>query len=456
MEYSAEDISPVRKKVVITTEPQEVEAAIMGAVALYKTSVQVDGFRKGKVPASVIEQRFRDKIYEEARQDLINVHINDVMQKLDVSPLSGLDVDTPDTFDRGKGFSYTIEFEVLPTFDLPPYEGMDVEQEKVVLDEKEVQDVLDRILRDRAKLVPIDGTGPAVDGQVATVDFAAFDNGEPIEGVKAESFDLALGERQALEDFEALVKTVKYGEEGEGEIRFPDDFLAKDLAGKTVTMKVKVHAIKERQLPELNDELAKTLGLESVDKLKETIANSYIQSRTNLNKSAAQKNLLDGLLKMVQFELPPSLVETQMNTLLGDMAARLERQGRSLESLGKSIEELRKEAQPQADELARSQVLLLSIAKKEGLDVTDHEVTTQIYQLAMRTGEDFKSLREQYERSGMIFVLRDRMLADKAMDLVYAKANVKEVEPKAPEAGAAGDAAPGASASAQPGEKEDK
>ena len=454
MEYSAEDISPVRKKVVITTEPQEVEAAIMGAVALYKTSVQVDGFRKGKVPASVIEQRFRDKIYEEARQDLINVHINDVMQKLDVSPLSGLDVDTPDAFERGKGFAYTIEFEVLPAFTLPPYEGMDVEQEKVVVDQKEVQEVLDRILRDRAQLVPVDGTGPAVDGQIATVDFAAFENGEPVEGVKAESFDLALGERQALEDFEALVKTVKYGEEGEGEIRFPDDFLAKDLAGKTVTMKVKVHAIKERKLPELDDELAKTLGLESVEKLKETIGNSYTQSRGNLNKSVAQKTLLDALLKMVEFELPPSLVEVQMNTLLGDMAARLERQGRSLESLGKSMEELRKEMQPQADELARSQVLLLSIAKKEGLDVTDQEVNTQIYQLAMRTGEDFKSLREQYERSGMIFVLRDRMLADKAMDLIYAKANVKEVEPKAPEAGAEGEAAPGASA--QPGDKEGK
>ncbi|MFT4301018.1 MAG: trigger factor [Desulfovibrio sp.] len=456
MEYSAEDISPVRKKVVITTEPQEVEAAIMGAVALYKTSVQVDGFRKGKVPASVIEQRFRDKIYEEARQDLINVHINDVMQKLNVMPLSGLDVDTPDSFERGKGFAYTIEFEVLPAFTLPPYEGMDVEQEKVEVDQKEVQEVLDRILRDRAQLVPVDGSGPAVDGQIATVDFAAFENGEPVEGVKAESFDLALGERQALEDFEALVKTVKYGEEGEGEIRFPEDFLAKDLAGKTVTMKVKVHAIKERKLPELDDELAKTLGLESVEKLKETIGNSYTQSRGNLNKSVAQKTLLDALLKMVEFELPPSLVEVQMNTLLGDMAARLERQGRSLESLGKSMEELRKETQPQADELARSQVLLLSIAKKEGLDVTDQEVNTQIYQLAMRTGEDFKSLREQYERSGMIFVLRDRMLADKAMDLIYAKANVKEVEPKAPEAGAEGEAAPGATASAQPGDKEGK
>ncbi len=449
MEYSAEDISPVRKKVVITTEPQEVEASIMGTIALYKTSVQVDGFRKGKVPASVIEQRFRDKIYEEARQDLINVHINDVMQKLDVMPLAGLDVDTPDAFERGKGFSYVIEFEVLPTFDLPPYEGMDVEQEKVVVDEKEVQEVLDRIVRDRAQLVPVEGKGPAVDGQVATVDFAAFENGEPVEGVKAESFDLALGERQALEDFEALVKTIGYGEEGEGEIHFPEDFIAKDLAGKTVIMKVRVHAIKERKLPELDDELAKSLGLESVEKLKEAITKSYTESRTGLNKSAAQKSLLDGLLKMVAFELPPSLVETQMNTLLADMAGRLERQGRSLESLGKSMEDLRKDMQPQADELARAQVLLLSVAKKEGLEVSDHEVTTQIYQLAMRSGEDFKSLREQYERSGMIFVLRDRMLADKAMDSIYAKANVKEVEPKAPEAGAEADAAPGASASAQ-------
>ena len=283
MEYSAEDLSPVKKKIVITTEPQEVEAAIMGAVALYKTSVQLDGFRKGKVPASVIEQRFRDKIYEEARQDLINVHINEVMQNLDVQPLSGINVDGAEALERGKGYTYSIEFEVLPTFDLPPYEGMEVEQEKVEVKEQEVADVIERIRRDRAQLVPVDGAGPAVDGQVASIDFAAYENGQPLEGVKAENFDLALGEHQALEDFEALVKTIPYGQEGEGEIRFPDDFIAKDLAGKTVTMKVKVHAVKERKLPELNDDLAKSLGLDNVDKLKETITRSYTQSRENLN-----------------------------------------------------------------------------------------------------------------------------------------------------------------------------
>lgn len=431
MEYSAEDLSPVKKKIVITTEPQEVEAAIMGAVALYKTSVQIDGFRKGKAPASVIEQRFRDKIYEEARQDLINVHINDVMQKMGVQPLSGINVDGAGLLERGKPYVYSIEFEVLPVFDLPPYEGVEVEQEKVVVDEKEVADVIERLRRDRAQLVPVDGAAPAVDGQVACIDFTAYENGQLLEGVKAENFDLALGENQALEDFEALVKTIPYGQEGEGEIHFPEDFLAKDLAGKTLTMKVKVHAVKERKLPELNDDLAKSLGMESVDKLKETISRSYTQSRENLNKSAAQKTILDRLLKMVDFPLPESVLDIQMRSLLTDLKARLERQGKRLEALGKSPEELRKEMLPQAEELARIQVLLLSIAKKEGLEVSDQEVAAQIYQESMRSGEDFKSLRESYERSGLIFVLRDRLLADKAMDRVYAKARVTEVEPGA-------------------------
>ncbi|GHU95364.1 trigger factor [Deltaproteobacteria bacterium] len=438
MEYKVEELSPVRKKVIITTEPQEVEAAIMGAVALYKTSVQLDGFRKGKVPASVIEQRFRQKIYEEAHQDLVNVHLNEVMQTLGVTPVSGIDLDGPNTLERGSGYTYSIEFEVLPEFDLPPYEGLDAEQEKVVLKEEVVTDVIERILRDRAQLLPVDGLGPAVDGQVVNLDFAAYENGKAVEGVNSKNFNLALGERQALEDFEALVKTIQYGQEGESEIRFPDDFLARDLAGKTVTMKVKVHAIKERKLPELNDELAKSLGVETVDKLKQNISDSYVKSRTDLNKSATQKNILDKLLKMTKFPLPQSMVDIQINTLLAAQKARLERYGKSLESLGKSPDTLRVEVLPQAEEITRYHVLMLSIAKKEGLDVTDQEINAHIYQASLQSGDDFKTLHEQYERSGMIFALRDRLLADKAMELVYANARVKEVEPSAGQAAASG------------------
>jgi trigger factor len=450
VEYKTEELSPVKKKVVITTEAQEVETAIAGAVALYKSSLQLDGFRKGKVPASVVEKRFHGKIYEEARQDLVNVHINEVMQSLGVNPVSGINLDGPDTLERGKGYTYSIEFEVLPALDLPPYEGMEEEQEKVVVKEEEVDEVIERIRRDNARLVPVDGNGPAVDGQVVNLDFAAYADGAPLENVSAENFELTLGERQALEEFEALVKTIPYGGEGEGEIHFPDDFIAPHLAGKTVTMKVRVHAVKERRLPDLDNELAKKLGLETIGELREKIADSYLKSRTGLNKSATQKKILDKLVKMTDFPLPESMVDIQVNTLLAAQKSRLERLGKSLEFLGKSPEDLRGEALPKAREIARCQVLLLSIAAKEGLEVSDQEINSHIYQASLQSGDDFNTLRAQYERSGMIFALRDRLLADKAMDLVYAKAVISEVEPSAngkAEAAGQNDAAENSSAS---------
>lgn len=430
MEYTVEDLSPVKKKVTVTVDPKEVEAAIMAAVAIYRTNVQIDGFRKGKVPASVVEKRFAEQIYQEARQDLINVHINEVMQNLSVTPVSGVDIDGAETIVRGEGFTYAISFEVLPAFDLPPYEGLEVEQEKTVVKEEEVEEVFNRVRHDKAKLVPIDGNGPAVDGQVANIDFAAYADGKPIEGIAADNFDIPLGEKQALAVFEDLVKTIALGEEKEGEVTFPEDFIAPDLAGKTVTMKVKVHAIKERQLPEMTDALAKEMGFESMEKMREAILNSYTSSRNNLNKAAAQKTLLDGLLKMVSFDLPESMVETQINSLLADMRVRLERQGKSLASTGKKPEELRAEVRPEAEAIARAQVLLMSIAKKEALDVTEHEVNMALFQMCQRSGEDFKTVREHYERSGLMFSLRDRMLADKAMESIYAKAAITEIEPK--------------------------
>lgn len=429
MEYTLEDISPVKKKVQITVDPKEVDAAIMAAVALYRTTVQIDGFRKGKVPASVVEKRFHEKIYQEAKQDLVNVHINEVVTGLAVTPISSIDFDGKDLV-RDEAYVYSISFEVLPTFELPAYEGLEVDQEKVEIKDAEVDEVIGRILRDRSELVPVEGRGPAVNGQVVELDFAAFENGTPIDGISAQNFQLSLGENQSLESFEDLVKTVPYGEEKEGEITFPADFIAKDLAGKTVTMKVKVHAIKERKLPEMDDALAKSVGYETVEKLRAGIVESYKNSREGLNRAAAQKTLLDRLLKLVDFELPESMLQTHVRTLVAETRSRLERQGKSLDSIGKTLEQLLADARPEAENITRAQVFLLSVAAKEGLEVAENEVDMHLMQMCYRSGEDFKEVKEAYVRSGMIFTLRDRLLSDKAMDAIYAKSKVTEVEPK--------------------------
>ena len=425
MEYVVEDISPVKKKINVSLNAQEVDAAIAASVAMYRKSVQLDGFRKGKAPSSIVEKRFRDRIYQEAKQDLFNVHINDVLQEGAFTPVSGIELDGGE-LTRGEALTYSFSFEILPEFDLPDYEGLEVDQEKTAVEPEEVEQLIDRIRRDRSTLHPVDGAAPPVDGQVAVISFEGFEDGKPLEGIKAQNFELSLGERQALEGFEELVKTIPLGEEKEGDISFPADFINAELAGRTASMRIRVHAVKERRLPELDQAFAKSMGHEDVDAMRANITETYRKSRENLHRATAQKTLLDRLLGMVDFPLPESMVDLSVKDLLADMKGRLERQGKSLSSLGKNYEELRAELLPEARNVTRSQVFLLRVARKENLEVPEQEIDRHLYLAAMRSGDDVHALKDAYVKSGMIFHLRDRLLADKAMEAIYGKAKIKE------------------------------
>ena len=430
VEYTIEELSPVKRKISIVAEASDVDDAITRSVNYYRKSVQIDGCRKGKVPASVVEKRFRDYIYQEAHQALVNAKVGEALAKASLEPVSGIQfADDGGALERGKNLAFSVEFEVLPAFELPVYEGMEVEKEKAVVTDEEVDAVIERIRRDRADLLNVDGEGPAVDGQIACISFEAFDDGKPVADLKTENFDLPLGEGQALDAFEKLVKTVKVGATGEDDIPFPDNFPAQNLAGKTLKIRVTVHSIKQRKLPEVNDELAKQVGAESMDKLRASIRDSYTHSRENEVRSVAQKKMLDKMLAGLEFPLPESLLDMQIRTLIAETAARLEQQGRKLADLGKTEDELRKDMYKQAEELTRIQVLLLSIARKEGLSVTQGELDNQLYRICIQTGEDYRKVREAYERTGMIHTMRDRLLADKGMEAAFAKAAVKEVEP---------------------------
>lgn len=430
MEFKIEEESPVKKTILVTVEPEEVDAALAGAVALYKDSVQMDGFRKGKVPVSIIEKKFHDKIYEEARENLINVHINDILSKLDVTPVSGIKMNEEDNkLEKGKGFSYTLEFEVMPKFDLPSYEGLKVEEEKSELDPKELAMVFERMRSENAKLQVVESNGPAQDGQIAVIDFEAFEDDKPLKDFRAMNFYLELGDEQALPDFEKMVKGIPVGHTAEEIIKFPEDFLAENLAGKDIKFKVTVHGIKEKIIPDLDDNFAKNIGFQSLDQLRELVEKSYLKNVKDMNKGVAQRKLLDQMLKQTDFELPPAMIETETTFLLANENERLERHGKSLKSLGKSPEELKKSVQPQAEKMVRDKILLLNIAKKENLDVTPEELQKNVYRDCIIHGDDFQEVIKNLEKSGLIFHLRDQMICDKAMDLVYDRADITTVEP---------------------------
>ncbi len=429
MEYNVTNISPVKKQVDIEVPSEEVHAALAATTAMYRNDVDIKGFRKGKVPSSVIESKFKKQIYSEATNELINLHINQIISELKVNPLSGIEVDAQQMV-RGQDFNYSISFEVAPQFELPEYEGLTIEEEDVEINPDEVKMVIERIRNNLAELVPVDEMRNPRDGETVVIDFQAFKDGKPVEGVKVDNFQMTLGEGNALASFEELVRKLTPGQTDESEITLPEDFLNKELAGKNVMMMITLHSIKEKKLPDIDDELAqKAGGFETVEQLKEVIEKSYIGSRKQLNKGSAQKKVLDELKGKVQFDLPQSLVQGRIEQKISELRNKTEAKGKSFESLGKTREELEEMFKAEAEDLVKSQLFLLAVADKEELTVEPHELDDYLQNLARSSGQEFEKLKSFYEENNLMFALKDTILADKAMERIYEKAEVKIIPP---------------------------
>lgn len=433
MQYQIENVTPVKKRLVVTVPADEVEASILATIAMYKDKVDVPGFRKGHVPMSMIESKYKKRIIAEASEELVNVHIHDILSETGDEPISRIDFEPGGEFDRGKEYIYHVVYEVLPPAgELPDYVGRSVEEEEPTVNETEVEAVFERMREQLAEFKPIDEHREPVDGEVVVVSFKAFMDGKPLEGIAADNFQLELGKGQALPEFEAGVKTMKPREEKEFSLTFPADFLNESLAGKTADVKTTLHAVKFKELPPLDDELAKKAGgRDSLDAMRADIKKSYIESRTQLNKAAAQKRLLDELVKEAVFTIPPSIVERHLSRMINETVGRLERQGKSFESLGKSLADLKAEFAPEAEELGKLETFLLIAAKKEGMTVQEPELDAFFKLMAARTGEEWSQLKRWHIEQNLIVSVRDRILADKAMEHIYSKADVKKIAPAA-------------------------
>ncbi len=427
MEYHVEDLSPVKKKVSVQVPAEEVNAALDATIALQKKDLKLSGFRKGKVPASIVESRFRKEIYEQTERDLLNVHFNQIFGELGVQPLAGLNLDNPG-LERDKDLSYSLSFEIKPKIDLPEYHGLKATQNKVEVAEEQVERVVSQIQHNYSELVLCNEDRQPQDGDVAVIEFAAYENGEPLENIKSDSFELPLGEGQSLQDFEAIVKALRPGEQTTQPITFPEDFINQELAGKTVDMQVELKVIKTRELPAVDDELAEKMGASSAQEMRERIRENLRGYRENMEKSVTQKKLIDQLLSQLEVSLPEALVESQLEYLINNKRDQLERQGKSLESLG-SEEELREKYRSEAEENVKSQLVLLEVAEREALSVSNQEIEQQIMRLAVNNGQDPQQLKKYYEENNLMFALKDSLLADKAMEKIYEYAEIEELEP---------------------------
>ncbi len=433
MEYNVEEISPVKRKVEVKVPAEEVNAAIDAAVAMFKKDLKLSGFRKGKVPSYIVEGRFKDEIYKQAETDLLNVHFNEILGELSVYPVSELQVDT-DEFKRNTDYTYSFSFEIKPEINLPEYHGLKVKRRKVEITEKQIERAIENLRNQYAKYELVKEDRKPKKGDKVVVSFKLYEGDQLLEDVSKDFFEFFYGVGDALEEFEKLIADLVPGEKNEGEILFPEDFLNKDLAGKKIRAEVELHSIKEKVLPELNEEFLSKFGMNSVEELKETLKKNLEKNLEEIEKSLAQKKLLDEILQKVDFMLPESLVEKQLKHMVEREREKLERQGKDPDTIG-TEEELREKFRKEAEEIVKSQLVLLEIAEKEELSVTNEEVDRKIATTAYNMGVNPELLKKFYIENNMMYALRDSILADKAMEKVYEYAEIEYEEENKGEGG---------------------
>jgi trigger factor len=425
MKTSIEDISPVKKKLVVEIGADIVDKSVNAAYQRLGKRAKIPGFRPGKVPRRIMERYFGAEVQQDVTRELVKETLPKAVEETDTFPLT-MPVIENDIVKTGQNFKYTATMEVKPRFELKDYMGVEVEKETCSVTDKDVKNRLEEIRRNNGTLNTVEEDRAVKPEDYVVIEYEGFENSQPMEGIKSENFLLRIGSNDFHPDFEKALIGRKKGEPIEIKVAFEETHYHPKLAGKAVDFKVKITELKEMELPELNDEFAKKLGddfkdLETLEKkLKEDIIK---REETRIDREL-KKNLLEKIAEGVDFELPESLVESEVRNATENIRQNLIRSGSSMEKAGLDETRLRKNLKPGAEKRVKEMLILGKIAGDNGLSIDEVELTDGFRNIANSMGQDLQAVRRFYETNQLTDSFRENLLEEKTLNYLVNGATV--------------------------------
>jgi trigger factor len=421
MKSVVEDISTVKKKLSIEILPDAVTKEMDKAIADVAKKAKIPGFRPGKAPKNIVEKHYGDEVRSEVMQRLVTESYLQALQEHNLNPVDMPQIENVSPLAKGSSLTFTATVEVRPHIELGVYDGIEVKEENITVSDEEVNQTLDRLRDMYAQLEVVEGR-PLEKEDTAIIDFEGFREGKPIEGAKAADYMLSLGSNSLIPGFEEQLVGMNRGETREIKVTFPADYNNKDLAGKAAAFTVTLKEIKKKVLPELNDEFAKDIGNNAtVAELKEGIKKDIEVRKKNDQASAQREALLSKLVDSHSFDVPPGMVERELQSMARSQATRLARRGVDVNSF--DYAKFRDENRGLADKRARGILLLDVIAEKEKLEVTDQEVNSALAVMARSAGQTVDAIKKYYESlDGGLDNLRASLVREKALGLLLSRA----------------------------------
>jgi trigger factor len=418
---NTEITNPCLREVSVEIPAETVQKERDAVLSKYSRVAKVPGFRKGKVPASIIRQRFSEDVNQEILESLVPRYLRQETAKQNLAPVS-----QPKIVDlhmhEGEPLTFKASFEVLPEFDVPGYQEIRAEKEDTTVTDDEVQKALENLREQHATYENMEEGRALQDGDFAQAGFTGTSEEEGAKPVDIPEVLVEIAGANTIPEFTENLRGMKAGEEKSFDVKYADDYGDERLAGKTVHYKVTVKGLKKKSMPELSDEFAKELGadLNTLDELRARVRESLQAEKDHQAEHKAKDKLVEDLVNRYDFAIPESLVDSQVD-------ARLERGMRALAAQGMKVEDLRKmdwgrlrEGQREAARReVKASLILDKIADAEKIEVPDAEVDREIEAVARQSQQPLDEVRHRLTDNGGLDRIRTRIRNDKALDFLY-------------------------------------
>jgi trigger factor len=419
-----ENLSDIKRKLQIVVPSTEVTAEINRAYKDLGKRAKVKGFRPGKVPRSVLEMYFKKQVQEEVSDKLVRRSLDEALRD---KSLEAVGLNWPEPLPpvvSGEDFRYQVEVEVPPEFTTENYQGLTLEDSAVEVTDDQVESRLQEIAQSNAMLSPLKEPRGAQEGDFVVLDYQGYFAGEALTEGKAENIYLELGSGKFNLDFEKNLIGLTAGAENRFAVDLPQDFFNPLLAGKVIEFQVKVHELKEKAVPELDDAFAQSLGgdFQTMSDLRQAVRDDIIKIRERERQGRLEEQALDQLIAAHPFEAPPSLIRQEQEGILRDQLQFMQSQGLNLE--GMNVEKMLENLKPNAERRVRVRLIFEKIAAQENVTLGEGELEQGLTKIAERSGRTASQVRQFYEENNLMEGLQRQLRDEKVMQLILDSAHI--------------------------------
>jgi trigger factor len=425
MKTNIEDISSVKKKLNIEIEAEEIDKRIDDAYKKLSKKAQIKGFRTGKVPRNLLEKFYCSQVMDDVTNNLIRDTLPSAIDEVKKFPLSMPTIENEE-LKPGQVFKYSASIEIRPEFELKDYMGIEIQKENCVVTDENVQKQIEQIREARGTLNPVAEVRGVKNGDYVIIDYEAFEEDKAIEEIKGANFPLKIGDKHFFEGVEDALIGGKKGASVDIKIDFDKEYFHARLAGKNIRFKVEVKDIKEISLPEMNDEFIKGLGGEfnTLEDLRKKIREDMIAGEERRIDNELKLRLLGKIADTVDFELPESLVEYEINASIENIKQRLSRSGSGLEKSGVDQTKLREEIRPAAEKSVKQMFIIGEIAGQNKISVEENDFIEGFRKMANDFGTNHETIRQYYEANDLMDSYRNTLLREKTLNYLVENARI--------------------------------